>query len=136
MQQRPPYTACPGYSEEQRAAVPPNAKPPSPLLTDIPCHPSRAYVQKDGRLQRDTPLLSEGLLVPAAAAAAAAKAVTEVTNGPSPSVAGDVCPVATFTSVWAMQESGLPIDLDPAMRRACLPVLERLIGTAKYEEYR
>ena len=59
-----------------------------------------------------------------------------VTEGPSPSVGGDVCPVATFTSVWAMQESGLPIDLDPAMRRSCLQVLERLIGPAKYEEYR
>ena len=42
----------------------------------------------------------------------------------------------TFLSIWAMQESGLPIDLEPAMRRACLPVLRRLLGPAKYEEYR
>ena len=46
------------------------------------------------------------------------------------------CPVPTFLSIWAMQESGLPIDLEPAMRRACLPVLRRLLGPAKYEEYR
>ena len=129
--QHPPYTACLGYSGKQRAAVPPNSKPPSPLLTDPPCLPSRAHVQKDGRLQSDPPLLSEGLVPTATAAGVVAAA-----EGPSPTEAGDVCAVATFTSIWAMQESGLPIDLDPAMRRACLPVLERLIGPAKYEEYR
>ena len=46
------------------------------------------------------------------------------------------CPVDAFLSRWAMLESGLPIDLDPAMNDTCQPVLGRLYGEAKYNEYK
>ena len=46
------------------------------------------------------------------------------------------CPVPTFLSIWAMQESGLPIDLNPEMRQICLPFLERILGAEKYDTYR
>ncbi|GAX76848.1 hypothetical protein CEUSTIGMA_g4294.t1 [Chlamydomonas eustigma] len=46
------------------------------------------------------------------------------------------CPVPTFVSVWTMAANGLPIDLEPAMMEACLPVLERLLGPREYEHYK
>jgi len=42
----------------------------------------------------------------------------------------------TFLSIWAMQESGLPIDLSPDLRRVCLPLLERVLGLEQYKQYR
>lgn len=35
-----------------------------------------------------------------------------------------------------MRESGLPIDLSPALQLACRPVLQRLLGNATYAAYR
>ena len=52
------------------------------------------------------------------------------------SAAAAACPVSTFVSVWAMLESGLPIDLGEGMRRACLPALQAILGPEQYERYR
>ncbi|GAX76845.1 hypothetical protein CEUSTIGMA_g4291.t1 [Chlamydomonas eustigma] len=46
------------------------------------------------------------------------------------------CPVPSFLSIRAMQENGLPIDMEPSMQEACLPVLERLLGPSLLQQYK
>jgi hypothetical protein len=50
--------------------------------------------------------------------------------------AGLDCPVDAFLSRWAMLESGLPVGLDSVMNTTCQPLLKRILGATKYEEYR
>ncbi len=48
----------------------------------------------------------------------------------------DGCPVPSFLTLWAMERSGLPVQVKPDMRAVCLPVLERVLGRDEYERHR
>ena len=73
-----------------------------------------------GKLVEDGPIFQASVRAAANSSSSdTSNSTTAASSSGPPSLSKGWCPVPTFISTWAMLESGLPIDLDPAMNATC-----------------